>query len=151
MAKSELAEVREAHQRALATTIVLEEKIERLSWSITRGHPNACAYSQSHNQLKRRFWGQSRLYHRAILEGSPIHSPEHSPPWWEDEEAEPPFLEFDLGLPPELGPDGKHFFQEPTNECEEDGGSNFPPEPPAEEYERWVEWRGQAVNTPSWW
>ena len=37
LAKEELAKVREAHQRALATIIALEEKIERLSWSITRG------------------------------------------------------------------------------------------------------------------
>ena len=27
----------------------------------------------------------------------------------------------------------------------------FTSEPPAEEYERWVEWRRQAVDTPTWW
>ena len=66
----------------------------------------------------------------------------HSPPWWEDKEAEPPFLEFDLAPPPELGPNVEYFFQEPADKCGEDGGSHFPPEPPAEEYKRWVEWRG---------
>ena len=75
----------------------------------------------------------------------------HSPPLWEDEEAEPSFLEVNLGPPPELGPDVEHFFQELANESEEDKGSNFPPESPVEEYERWIEWRGQAVDTPSWW
>ena len=75
----------------------------------------------------------------------------HSPPQWEDEEAELSFLEFDLGHPPELGPDVEHFFGELANESREDGESNLPLQPPAEEYERWVEWRGQVVNMPSWW
>ena len=33
----------------------------------------------------------------------------------------------------------------------EDAGNHFPVEPPIEEYEKWVEWRGQAVDTPNWW
>ena len=79
----------------------------------------------------------------------------HSPAQWgqetlEDEGAELPFLEFDLGPLPELGLDIEHFFQEPANQPKEDRGSNPSPEPPAEEYERWVEWRGQAVDTPNW-
>ena len=78
----------------------------------------------------------------------------HSPPQWEDEEAEPPFLEFNLGPPPELGPHIEHFFWEPANEYRKDGGSNFPLEPPGEEYERWVEWRGKQsihlVGGESW-
>ena len=72
----------------------------------------------------------------------------HSPPWWEDEEAELPFLESDLRPPLELGPDVEHSFQEP---CGEDEGSHFSSEPPVEEFESWVEWRGQAVDTLSWW
>ena len=46
-AKRDLAKVREAHQRALAAAATLEEKIERLSWSITRGWPDVCAHSWS--------------------------------------------------------------------------------------------------------
>ena len=30
-------------------------------------------------------------------------------------------------------------------------GGHFPTEPPAQEYEKWIEWRGQAVDTPNWW
>ena len=151
LAKNELAKVREAHQRALATTIALEEKIERLSQSFTRGWLDACAHSWSHNRQRRRSSGQSRRHCRALLEDSPTHSPAHSPHHWEDKEAEWPFLEFNLGVPPELGLDVKHFFGKSANESREDGGSNFPSEPPAQEYERWVEWRGQVVNMPSWW
>ena len=80
----------------------------------------------------------------------------HSPPSWgletlEDEEAELPFLEFDLGPPPELGPVVDHFLQELGSKPREDGEGDSSPEPPAEEYERLVAWRGQVVNRPSWW
>ena len=80
----------------------------------------------------------------------------HSPPQWglealEDQEAESPYLEFNLGPPPELGLDVKHFFQEQASGQEEDEGSNTSQEPPAEDYERWVEWRGQMIATPTWW
>ena len=75
----------------------------------------------------------------------------HSYLQWEDKEAEPTFLEFDLGFPLELGPDVACFFGESANESREDEENNFPSEPLAEEYERWVEWRGQVVNMPSWW
>ena len=33
----------------------------------------------------------------------------------------------------------------------EDGGGNPSQEPPAEDYERWVKWRGQTISTPGWW
>ena len=55
----------------------------------------------------------------------------------EDEEAE-----FDLGPPPVLGPDVEQFFHGPAGKYEEDAGNHFPAEPPMEEYEKWVEWRG---------
>ena len=69
----------------------------------------------------------------------------------EDKEAELPFLEFDLGPPPELGPEVNHFLQELTSKSREDSESNSSPEPLMEEYKRWVMWRGQALDTPSWW
>ena len=146
LAKTQLAEVREAHWRALATTITLEEKIEQLSQSLTRDYPDAHAPSQSWDQWRRRSWGQSRRHYKALPESSHADSPAHSPPWWEDEEAG-----FNLGPPLELGPDVKCFLHGPAGECEEDTGSHFPAEPPAEEYEMWVEWRGWVVDIPSWW
>ena len=101
--------------------------------------------------MEEKVLGVEQEYHRAFLEDSPTHSPMHSPPQWEDEEAELPFLEFNLGPPLDLGPNVECFFQEPANKSGEDVGSDFPPEHPAEEYQRWVEWKGQAVNTLSWW
>ena len=39
--------LREAHQRSLAAAAALEERIERLSHSITRGQPDAHTYAWS--------------------------------------------------------------------------------------------------------
>ena len=91
-----------------------------------------------------------------MLENSPVHSPEHSPPqWgpgaWEDEEAELPFLEFDLGLPPELGPDINHFLQQPASSARKESGNDSSLEPLVGEYQRWVTWQGWALDTPDWW
>ena len=69
----------------------------------------------------------------------------------EDEEAELPFLEFDLGPPPELGPEVNHFLQELASKSREDSESNSSSEPPAEEHKRWVMWRWWALDMPSWW
>ena len=52
--KRDLAEAREAHQRALAAMAALEERIELLSWSITRDLPGAHAQSWSCNHQRRR-------------------------------------------------------------------------------------------------
>ena len=155
-AERDLAETREAHQRALASMAALEKKIERLSRSITRGQLDACTHLQSCDHQRRRSQEQNRRHHRALPEDSPVHSPEHSPPWWgkgawENKGAELPFLEFNLGPPPVLGPDVDCFLQELASGAREDSGSNSSPEPPVEEYRRWVTWWGQALGMPGWW
>ena len=127
LAETQLAEVREAHQRALATTITLEEKIEWLSRSLTRGCLDSCAPSQSRDQWRRRSQVQSQRHCQAIPESSPANSPPHSPLQREDEEAE-----FDLGPPPVLGPDVEWFFHGPAGKYEEDAGNHFLAEPPME-------------------
>ena len=97
----------------------------------------------------------SKRHHRALPEDSPIPSPKHSLSQWglmasEDQEADLPYLEFDLGPPPELGLDIEHFFQEQASQQEEHRESDTSQEPPAEDYESWVEWRGQMTATPTW-
>ena len=152
----DLAKVREAHWRALATAATLEEKIERLSWSVTWGQPDAHAHSWSHDCQRRRSWGWSRRHHRVWPEESPVPFFEYSPPQWgpgsgEDKEAKPPLLDFDLEPPLELGPEVDHFLQEPAGSSEEDDRNRSSPEPPVDEYERWVTWRAQAHDMPGWW
>ena len=112
-AERNLAEVREAHQRALATVATLEEKIERLSWSITRGQADACTHFWSHDHSR------SIRHCRVWPEESPALPSEYSSPQWDpgsgkDKEARLPFLDFDLELLLELGPEVNHFFQELT-------------------------------------
>ena len=131
----DLAEVREVHQRALVTTATLEEKIERLSWSITQGWLDAHAHSQSCDCWRRRSQGWSRRCCRVGLEESPAPFSEYSPPQWgpesgEDGEAKLPLLDFNLEPLPELGPEVDHFLQELAGSLWEDDGSRSSPEPP---------------------
>ena len=65
-----LAEVREAHQRAFGTAAALEEEIEWLSWSITRGWLEACAHSRSWDCHRWRSRGQKRKCHQVQPEES---------------------------------------------------------------------------------
>ena len=81
---------------------------------------------------------------------------EYSPPWWgpvsrEDEEAELPLLDFSLELPSELGPEVDHFPQELAGSLEEEDRNRSSPEPPVEDYERWVTWQAWVHNMPGWW
>ena len=89
-------------------------------------------------------------------EDIPIHSSEHNPPQsgpgvWADRGAELPFLEFDLGTPPEFGPDVDCLLQELASSTRQDSRSDSSPESPAEEYKRWVTWQGQVLDMPEWW
>ena len=53
--------------------------------------------------------------------------------------------------PSELGPEVDCFLWELASRSREEGKSDSSSEPLAEEYERWVTWRGWALNMPSWW
>ena len=121
----DLAEAREAHWRALATTATLEEKIDRLSQSVTQGWPDICAHFWSHDCWRRRSQGWNRRHHRVWPEESPVPFFKYSPPWWspgsgEDEKAKLSPLDFDLEPPPELGPEVNGFLQELAGSLEED-------------------------------
>ena len=111
------------HWRALAAAATLEERIERLGWSITRGWPDTHAHPWSCDYQRRRSWGQKRRCCRALPEDNP---PQWGPETWEDEEAELHFLEFDLGPPPELGSNVDYFLQELANNPRGDNGRDAP-------------------------
>ena len=74
-AMRDLAKVREAHWRALATTAALEEKIERLNWSITRGWPDACAHSQSCDCQREKVPGTKQEMLQGFARGQPCPFP----------------------------------------------------------------------------
>ena len=111
-----LAEVREAHQRALAMAATLEEEIEWLSHPITRGQLEAWAHSRSWDCHRWRSRGQKRRHYQVWLED--CHAPycEYHPPWKGPEskgDKEAP-MDFNLEAPLELGPEVKHFLQGPA-------------------------------------
>ena len=127
-AERDLAKVREAHQRALATAAAWEEKIERLSQSNTWGQLDTCAHSQSHDCWRRRSSRWSRRHYRAWPEESHASFFEYSPPQWgpgsgEDVEVKLLLLDFNLEPLPELGPEVDHFLQEMAGSSEEDNGN----------------------------
>ena len=152
----DLPKVREAHLRVLATVATLEEEIEQLSQSVTWGQVDIHAHSQSRDHHRRRSWGWNRRCHRVWLEEGPTPFFEYSPPQrcpWsgEDKEAELPLLDFDLEAPPELGPEVNHFLQELAGSLEEEDRNRSSPEPPMEDYERWVTWRAWVQDKPGQW
>ena len=152
-----LAEVRESHWRDLSTAATLEDKIERLSQSITWSQPDTCTQSRSHDHQRGRSQGQSRRCCRVWLEESPAPFFEYSPPQWgpepgEDRGAKLSLLDFDLEPLLELGPEVDHFLQELAGSSEEENTEpGLPQNPPVEEYERWVTWQAWVHNTPAWW
>ena len=152
-AERRLAEVREAHRRALATAGTLEEEIERLSQLITRGQLEACAYFRSQNCCRWRSRGWKRRHHQVWPEES--HAPyfEYHPPWkgLESKEKEKAPMDFDLEDPPELGLEVNCFLQGPAESLEEEDRRTSSPEPPVEELESWVIWRAQMHDIPGWW
>ena len=102
-----------------------------------------CAFPKS-GQMEEEFLGWSRRHCKALPESSPTYFQAHSPPQWEDEEAESPSLEFDLVSPPELWPDVEHFFQELAGKCREDGGNQSSCRTPSGEI--WKVGRVQGMN-----
>ena len=70
---------------------------------------------------------------------------------WEDKEAELPLLDFNLEPPQELGPEVDCFLQELAGSLEKDDRNRSSPEPPEQEYERWVTWQARAHDIPGWW
>ena len=140
-----LAKTREAHQWALVAAALLEQQIERLSWSTTRMGPDICHCSQIQDWPRRRSQGQSwRCCRASPEEGNWAQFPTLSliaSHWWvtfldqgtiskEEQVTGQPSTCFDLGPLPELELDLKHFLQEPATMPEEGKGAIFCKGPP---------------------
>ena len=65
-----------------------------------------------------------------------------------DEEAPEDFNLEDL---PEFGPEVNCFHWGPVESSEEENMKTPSPKPLIEELEKWVTWRAQTYETPSWW
>ena len=62
-----------------------------------------------------------------------------------------PLKNFDLEDPLELKLEVDCFLWGPVKSSEEEAMKDALPKPPIEELEKWVTWRAQAYETPSWW
>ena len=148
-----LTEMREAHQKALATAATLEEEIEWLSCPLTRSWSEVQAHSQSRNCHRCRSRGQKRRHCQVQLEDCCAPYFKYHPSWRgskseEDEEVPEDFNLEDLL---ELGLEVTCFLWGPVKSSEEENVKMPSPKPPIEELEKWVTWRAWTYETPSWW
>ena len=58
--------------------------------------------------------------------------------------------DLDLEEPPELGPEVTCFLQGSAKSLGEENVKVPSPEPPIEELQKWVTWKVQVYETPSW-
>ena len=81
------------------------------------------------------------------------HTPyfEYQPPWrdLESMENKETPVDFDLGVPPQLGPEVIHFLQGSAKSLEEEDKKAPSLEPLVEELESWVIWRSWKQDMPS--
>ena len=144
-----LARVREAHQKALATTAILEEEIEWLSHPLIRGQP----LSKSRDCQAHKSSGQKRRHHQAWPEDhlAPYFEYHPSRRNWESSGEVAATKDLDLKEPLELGLEVTYFLRGSAESSEGENEKVPSPEPPVKEFHRWVTWKGEACEMPSCW
>ena len=147
-----LAKVREAHQKALAMAVTLEEEIEWLSHPLIRSWPEVWAHSKSRDCCVCRSRGQKRRCCQVQPEDCPAPYFEYHPSQRNSESSgevaatEDPNLEEPL----ELGSEVTCFLRGPAENSEEEDEKASSPKPPVEELWGWVKWKAEAYKMPSW-
>ena len=145
--------MREAHQKALATVATLEEEIEQLSCPLIRSQSEAQAHSPSRDHCRCRLRGWKRRCHQVWPEDCRASYFEYHPSQRSSESKGDVAATEDLNLEelPELGPEVTCFLQGSAKSLEEENMKVPSPEPPIEKLQKWVTWKAQAYETPSWW
>ena len=148
-----LAKVREAHQKALAMAVTLEEEIEWLSCPLIRSWPEAQVHSKSRDCQVH----GSRRQKRRDCQGQPENCPapyfkyhlsrRNSESGGEVVATKDPNLE----KPPELGPEVTCFLRGLAKNLEEEEEKVPSPKPLVKELHKWVMQRAEACKMPSWW
>ena len=131
----------------------LEEEIEQLSCSLIRSQSEAQAHSQSRDHCWCRSRGQKRRHCQVQLEDCCAPYFKYHPSQRGSESEGDVEATEDLNLEdlPELGQEVTCFLQVPAKSSEEENVKMSSPKLPIEELERWVTWKAQAYETPSWW
>ena len=147
-----LANVRKAHQKALAMAPALEEEIEWLSCPPTRSQPKVRTHSRRRDHWIHRSKGQKRRYHQMQPESYPAPYFEYNPSLRNSESGREVMAtkDPDLEEPSELGPEVTSFLRGLAKNSEKE--ERVPsPKPPVKELCEWVVWKAKMCETPDWW
>ena len=147
-----LANVREAHQKALAMVAAMEEEIEQLSCSLIRSQPEVRTQSRSRDHWIHGSRGWKRRHHQIQPENCPAPYFKYHPSRMNLESGREAMAtkDPDLEEPLELRPEVTCFLRRLAKNSEEE--EKVPsPKPPVKELHKWVAWKAEAWKTPGWW
>ena len=147
-----LANVRNTHQKALATAAALEEEIEWLSYPPTRTKPRVRIHSRSRDCGIHESRGWKSRHHQMQPESFPAPYFEYNPSRRNSESGREVMAteDSDLEGPLELEPEITSFLRGLAENSEEEEEAP-PPESPLKELHRWVTWKAKMCKTPDWW
>ena len=148
-----LTKVREVHQKALATVAALEEEIEPLSCPHVRSQPVVWAHSRSRDCCGHRSRGQKRRHCQVWSEDCCVPYFEYHPSQRSSESGREVVSTKDPNLEEltELGPEVTCFLRGSAESSEDENKRAPSPKLPVEKLQKWVMWKAQAYETPSWW
>ena len=131
---------------------ILEEEIEWLSCPLVRSQPEvwACSKSRDHHACRSR--GQKRRQCQVLPEDCLAPYFEYHPSRRNLESGREAAATKDPNLdePLELGPEVTCFLRWSAENSEEEEKAP-PPKPPVKEFCKWVTWKAEACEMPSWW
>ena len=142
-----LANVREAHQKALAMAAALEGGIERLSCPLSWRWLEVRARLKSKDCWMYGSTECNKRWHQVQFSNTPTTLPLAKENMGSGEEELTP-EDSDLGKQPELEPGVTSFLTRLGESSKEEGS---PPEPPVGEVCKWVMWKAEATKSPDWW
>ena len=147
-----LANMRGAHQKALAMAAVLEEEIEQLSCPLIRSQPEVQAHSKSRDCQLHGSRGRKRRCCQVQFANCPAPYFKYHPSRRNSKSDKEVAATKgpDLEELPELGPEVICFLRGLAENSEEEDKMAPSPKPPVKELCKWVMWKAEACKTPSW-
>ena len=133
----------EAHWQALSTVAALEKEIGRLDQMKAR------VRLRSQDHWRSRGEGQKKRCHQVGSMDKVAPSQSANPEMLLGKEGGEG-RDSDLGDPLELKPAVASFLQGLPGTSDEEGKKMLP-EPPVSNLAKWVNWKAERCNTPSWW
>ena len=139
-----LAKMCKAHQQALSTAMALEEEIERLGQMKAHSQSRVRLRSQDHQRSKGEGQKKRHCQGSFVDELAPRQSANPEMPLGKEgfEGGDS-----DLGELPELKPAVASFLWGSLETSDEE----MPLEPTVLDFAKWVHWKAERCNTPSWW